>query len=568
MLKTVSGIALIAIAILLALQVFPVTGVFLMIFGGPVWTGMLVHIFLLALAIEGGLRRIPRAFIAIPLIAYGSYYVLYAYQTIDMAHVSAALRMSNSAKVIDFRADEYSLVTPAAQTLVSTHAIAVAYEPNANFQPEQHVAVRLIHRDQCKLPKDGLLRIQTSGVSFGNTSLDNACLLRFPEAPPERIVAIVKLGDEEIWKHKRGISTATSQLKLDGKVVGSFTTASVWRLPVLPGLAVGCGLISNPAAWKCGADFMRSHTVLDTVPDSIDRERFDGPESVMLGLPKYTAAGFRGYPENDATVAWLAGEPQRVEDRMFALMQDLAEGGYPKVPMRMGYTVAQNPARLAPLAEAMANRFIELSNVKPTHDDAQEYTFRYESLARALTALPDGAFAKVAAPLFAYFLEGMSRNQFPTLYARIQAASGAQTLDFYEADYMATRGYRRLMPVLAICRIGHASPAVIAEMKTQLLRLSDGPSSDDDSKTALIVTLLKLGEAPVVQDNKSHLANNSQPNFANWLDAVLAGKGTTAVGPNNCMTKDWNGRRATKPSLVLTEGVWIVPRTSYFMTTP
>ena len=561
MFKTVSGMVLIVIAILLALQAFPVPGFFLMMLGGPIWTGFLVHVFLLALAIEGWVRRIPRAFVAIPLIAYGSYYALYIYQTIDMATVSAGLRKSNSGKVLDFNADTHSLVTPTAQWLVSSHAIVVAYEANTNFQPEQHRSFRLVRRDQCNLARDSLHRIQTTGVFFGNKLLDQVCVLSVPESPPQKVISVVQIGDEEVWKRKRGISVQTHQLMLDGKIVGNYKTASVWRLPIFPGLVIGCGLISSEPAWKCAADFMRSHTVLDTVPNGIDRERFDGPESVMLGLPKYTAtdiANFRGYPQNEPALTWLAGEPQRVEDRMFALLQELAGGGDPKVPMGIKFSVVQNPTRLAPLAEAMANRFIELSNIRPTDGDAQEYHYRYEGLAAALTALPDEAFAKVAAPLNAYFVEGMASNQFPELYARIQRVSGRQTLDFYEADFMTAQGYRQLFPLLAICRIGRASPAIVAEMKARMLREIDDPSFDDDQKTALIVALLKLGEDVFVRDNKSRLAANARADFGSWLDAVLSGKGATKVGPNNCMTKDWNGRRATKPSLYWTNGVWIL----------
>jgi hypothetical protein len=563
MFKTVSGIALIVIAIMLALQAFPVPGIYLMMLGGPIWTGLMVHVLLLALAIEGWVRRIPRAFIAIPLIAYGSYYALYIYQTIDMATVSAGLRKSNSGKILDFNADIHSLVTPAAQALVSSHAIVVAYEANANFQPEQHRSFRLVRRDQCNLARDSLHRIQTSGVFFDNKVLDKVCMLSVPESPPQKVVSVVKIGDEEVWKRKRGISEQTHQLMIDGKIVGNYKTASVWRLPLFPGLAIGCGLISSAPAWKCAADFMRSHTLLDAVPDGIDRERFDGPESVMLGLPKYTAAdiaNYRGYPQNEAALTWLADEPQRVEDRMFALLQELAGGGDPKVPMGIRFSVVQNPTRLAPLAEAMANRFIELSNIRPTDGDGQEYNYRYEGLAAALTALPDEAFAKVAAPLYAYFVEGMSSSfdKFSELRGRTKRASGPQKLDFYETDFMTAKGYRRLFPVLAICRIGRASPAVIAEMKAQLIQGSNSPFFNEDNKTALIVTLLKLQEDDFVRNNKSVFATNARANFEGWFDALLSGKGATAVGPNNCMTKDWNGWRATKPSLSLMNGVWIV----------
>lgn len=47
--RTVSGIALLATAALFALQAFPYTGLFLMIFGGALLVGLLVHVFLIGL---------------------------------------------------------------------------------------------------------------------------------------------------------------------------------------------------------------------------------------------------------------------------------------------------------------------------------------------------------------------------------------------------------------------------------------------------------------------------------------------------------------------------------------
>jgi hypothetical protein len=394
-------------------------------------------------------------------------------------------------------------------------------------------------------------------VHFDNKLLAKVCMLSVPEMPSQKVVSVIKTGDEQIWQRKHGISEQTHQLMLDGQIVGNYKTASVWRLPLFPGLLIGCVPFGGGSG--CVADFTRSHMFLDTVPNGIDRERFDGPESVMLGLPKHTAAdlaNFRGYPQNEAALTWLAGEPLRVEDRMFALLEELAGGGSPKVPMGIKFSVVKNPERLAPLAEAMANRFIQLSNIRPAAGDGQEYNYRYEGLAAALTALPDEAFSKIATPLNAYFADAMTRNQFPELHARIKRVSGQPALDFYEADFMTAEGYRRLFPVLAICRIGRASPEIIAEMKARMLHGIDSPSLDDDSTTALIVTLMKLGEAAFVRDNRSRLAAQARPDFDSWLGAVLSGKGATEVGPNNCMTKDWNGRRATRPSLHWTNGTW------------
>ena len=73
-----------------------------------------------------------------------------------------------------------------------------------------------------------------------------------------------------------------------------------------------------------------------------------------LGYPVH-----RHYPQNEAALAWFADEPKQVEDRMFALLHELVGGGYPKVPLGIGFSVAKNPMRLAPFAEAMADRRVE-----------------------------------------------------------------------------------------------------------------------------------------------------------------------------------------------------------------
>src|ERR1700685_3425770 len=110
--KTVSGIALLAIVALVALQAFPYTGIFLMISGGALLTGLLVQVFLIGLLVEAFIGRVPRLLAVIPVIAYGGYYALYAQQTIEIREKSAQLRQENSGKIFDFDFDINSLVSP------------------------------------------------------------------------------------------------------------------------------------------------------------------------------------------------------------------------------------------------------------------------------------------------------------------------------------------------------------------------------------------------------------------------------------------------------------------------
>jgi hypothetical protein len=109
--RLVSFWAFLLFAALVALQVFPYTGVFLMIVGAAFVTGLVLHVFLIALFVEAFVGRLPRYLIAIPIAAYSAYYAAFIQQTWKIAHKSAELRASNPGQVLKFDPDSQSLVT-------------------------------------------------------------------------------------------------------------------------------------------------------------------------------------------------------------------------------------------------------------------------------------------------------------------------------------------------------------------------------------------------------------------------------------------------------------------------
>jgi hypothetical protein len=555
--KLVSFWSFLLFAGLLALQAFPYTGIFLMMLGAASLSGVLIHVFLISLFIEAGLRRVPRFLIVIPIAAYGGYYVFYAQQMLEIAQKSAELRASNPGKVLDFDARAHSLVTTDANRLTQYYAIPVAYEANANFQPEGHLSYRLIRRDQCNIRKDSQHRIQTFGMHLGHSFQQGVCVLRFPEAPTAKAVTAVRSGDDEIWRRKWGISEQVTELRLDGAVIGRYRSASVWRLPALPMGVVGCALISSTPAWKCGADFLRTHTVIEAVPFGVDRVHYDTPLSVMLALKKYTEAdlaNFRGYALNGPALARIAGESDRVEDDVFKVLADILDGRDPKPPFNLGFSLSRNPERLAPFAERMAGRFVELNGLDPRNvPNHQEIT---RALATALVSLPQPAFARVAERVFTVIDRDQAWDKYPALYVRAGDA-GPKTLARYKQDFMSGKLKRFLLmlPVLAICRVGQADDDTIAEMKARFI--APGASySDDEYKTALFVTLLKLGQESFLRDNMQSLSNRTR----GWADAVLDRKGETEKGPNNCMAERWNNTDyhgpIMEPGLQWMRGAW------------
>jgi hypothetical protein len=305
--RLVSFWAFVVFAALIVLQVFPYTGIFLMLVAGGLITGLVLHVFLVALFAEACARRVPRFLIAVPLAAYGSYYALLSGQAYLIMQKSAELRASNPGQVLRFDPDTQSLVTKEANDFVTHYAIVVAYEPSPGTKPEGYLSYRLIRRDQCDtIRKDTQARIQVWGVSLNHVLQKSVCELRFPETPEHAAIVATRRGYEESWRRRWSTSEYSTELVVDGELVATYRSASVWRLPVLPMLYIGCALISSKPAWECGADFLTTHTPLDTVPTAIDRARYDTPLSVMLGIPKYTEQdlqNFQGYAQNEAALA-------------------------------------------------------------------------------------------------------------------------------------------------------------------------------------------------------------------------------------------------------------------------
>jgi hypothetical protein len=535
--------------------VFPYTGIILMFAGAAFLTGLLVHVFLIALFVEAIARRVPRFLMIIPVATYGAYYAALGQQAFDIASKSAELRASNPDQVMQFDPDTQSLVTKDAKALVTGYAIPVAYEPNPDFKPEGHLSYRLIRRDQCNITRDSQARVWTFGMHFENRLQPQVCLLVFPEAPKHAIVTIATRGEDEIWKRNWGISEQSTELIVDGKIIATYRTASVWRLPVLPKMEIGCLLISSVPAWKCGAHFVRTYVNISTVPEHVDFARYDSPISVMLGIKKYDAqdlANFPGFPQNEPALASVNKEAGRVEDEVFGVLNDIVGSRNPKPTFNMPYSVAINGARLAPLAEGMAKRLVELNDPSAMREPYRDDQIRV--LAAGLAALPRDAFARIADAAFAAIQTDKSPERMPVLYVRA-ADAGRGTLAFYKREFLTAQfKYTTILPVLAICRIGQADDETIAEMKARFVSAKDAGSLEFQS--ALAVTLLKLGQESFLRDHMDAMRAKKR----GWMDAVLEKRGWTETGPNNCMTDAWHTTDylgpIMAPSLRYEQGAW------------
>ena len=93
-------------------------------------------------------------------------------------------------------------------------------------------------------------------------------------------------------------------------------------------------------------------------------------------------------------------------------------------------------------------------------------------------------------------------------------------------------------------------------MKRRYSEAGDDAGRRDGYRTALFAALMKLGQQDFLQANHA----SASPRIAGWFEAVLAGKGQTATGPNNCMPEEWPFTEYLAPvmasSLRYSRGQW------------
>jgi hypothetical protein len=610
--------ALVLFVALLALQWFPLPGIYLMFVGGPLWCGLAAHAVLLGLLVESVLGRVPRFLIIVPLAAYGGYYFIYLKQGREIDAKARHMQTSNPSLVRKFDPTVNSLVLPSGKAgrLASHYDVPVTYEANPNFKPQGYLSHRLLDAQQCAKARDVQAKLHAQKVfaalnlvavvqseegyrkgSFRKEDLvKDICVLNFPETPPLPRLVVTQRGDDEIWKRKHEIMEQYVDFSLNGEVFATYTTASVWRLPPFPMVFIGCYLNDAKPSWDCFADFQRSYEVIDGTPNSVDKALFDTPESIVLGLRKYTPAdytNFKGdsrwsdfigriedYPEDQAKfkieqqAELFAQFADFVHDSGVAtsgkgVFIDLVHNGKTAPPAGMEAAILEKPEQLMPLRDAIAARFIQLVQA---NIGVNSRWFRL--LDKSLVALPRESYATMPDDEVRQLLAALAADRgwdyFRSLYVRM-ADAGPRTLSFYEGELsklpLAQRVPLALSPELAICRIGQASEETRAILRKEFVESAKFADKYDDNvrvNSAVFVTLLKLGDPAAVDD---YPANFTREVVTGWYDAVRQKKGQTEIGPNNCHGWERSGQRsaqqrlnlppALRPGLIYDDKAWI-----------
>jgi hypothetical protein len=299
---SVSFRLLIGIAGLFLLQVLPIVGFYLFLFGASILSALLIHMFFLALFVESAFGRLPRVLAIVPVLAYGAYYWAYFEQSRVFAEEVAKLQSINVGKVFDFDSSRDSLVFTSASAphrdFAADHAVPVSYIG--------HLSARLAPASKCAAMQSFDNGARARVDKFGPNA---PCLLTRTETPPNRPVNVLQVDHASRMQRLLGINEPSTDIVVDGKLVGSLRKIVVRQIsPYL--WYVGCMKFTE---LECDSSFYaQQRDVIERDPPSADKARFDSPASILLGIPRYTDAeikNFAGYPAN-APIEELAQSPQ------------------------------------------------------------------------------------------------------------------------------------------------------------------------------------------------------------------------------------------------------------------
>lgn len=532
-----SFVALIA---LMTLEILPATGPLLADAGAAFVAGWLVHVCLLALLVDALGGRLPRAVVLMPMVSYAGYYVARWEQDSHLQLAAEHLIDTNPGRIFMFDPQKFSLVMKAANSFVLTHAIPIVFSRTQSDRSDTYTAFRTVSKQHAVL---------TSQTSFPGDQGSAGVA----ESARTILTVTVTENPGEGWG-SWNIGEQTTSIESDGKTIGVYRSAYALRLPILPFLTIGCTFSSDGGSRRCEANFVSRRTPIESRPRSINPELYDDPVSVMLGIRKYSAQETAELKTSVADIV-LSRSGSRTsprEDAAFAMLEDVIHGREPEGSWTLGGIVAQNAARLAPLAGAMAKRFVELS--RADRPDAPGRRQRLAFLAMGISALESVDFASVQDQFANLLGKVISWDSYPLLYVRLGDA-GPETFAFYRDRFLSKDAGREedLLTALAICRTGMADSELISEIKARILEDSGDEQRTIAYRSALLIALNKFGQG----DPATELSE--PPLLRAWYDSVLAGQGRTAVGPNNCMPTEWPVNEDVPP--VMASGLgWVRQR--------
>jgi len=492
---------LVAALVVVALQVFPIPGIFLMIAGGPLWAGVLITIAMAGTIWEVATGQVSPVWLALPGLYFGLYYCVAGWERITAARITAEIAAYNAGKQIAFdpKRHDLLLVKGKGDWHTGPSALLADYALPRVFEGGR---VHFIGTPEaCTLARSEAGRESGLSSSFNRfrkradvpEAMREGGIISAP-GEPERPVLSVTGDSSSRWERLVPLQvTDVTLLDAESGANCQLRTARACLLAAFPFPIIGFALNSGAPKWQGFAGWKRQRArplAAGAVPDASD-----GREMIAraLGLAPGTDLAARAVGA-EAVAALIAETDTALTDKELALLAAMLAD--PLTHIRKGWFrhLIVRPEVVAPYAD----RIVAALGLLQTCDLRGSETGR--NLWRLLAALPDDVLARRRARIVAWLDPAAARPWTAAtgeIYARLDAAVPEErAILLHRLETQRGDLQTRLLPGFA--KMGSAAPA---EVKARLLALwharapdpakkADKRGSDD---TALYFTLARMG---------------------------------------------------------------------------
>lgn len=513
-----------SVAVLFALQAFPLTGVALMIVAAPFWSVPMVNAATIVAGIEGLVGRAPRWFMLVPVCWFGGYGYWVEQERAAFAHLEAEVAQASAGLVpVTYDPARDNLVAKGLgndliNELLIRHRLPVIYSEQASRQGRTMTAQRLASGAICDRIAKGEAGTEVQVRKIHHLLArryclhvqDEICVVTVQEAPERAPVSLA------MEKKSQSFSLIKARVHVFRADAGGRTVESrrigASLLQALPMPVIGCALNSAAPAWVCDAGFWR------------ERKRWVGAatdEEALLSLIDLSGVvgELPGEAGNQVVRERIAAAERRLDamraaelEAFLAAPRTISHGD----GLFQGFE--NRPEKLAPFADRLMSA-LEVADREADPKGRDHASTVAGSIARLVAQLPDADIERLAPRILALLdrdMRGRGWWRYANELMARTAVLGETALPMLVRRLDASvRNGRVARPVrsviVALCRMGPAAAAAAGpklleiwrERSRQRLRVySKGPGERREvleapslgrEDMALYVALLRLG---------------------------------------------------------------------------
>lgn len=278
-----------------AIQVTPAIGIIYLMLGGPFLNMLLIYAIVGGFILDCLIGPFPRFGLVLPVLGLGAFGLWYKGEydknRASISDVEAQLQNRNTGEPFAFDPRHQALVYDNSRALLQ-YALPTIYILNSSKgSSTRYFKLGIKARRDCRPTpiKNNPAEFLTQSVNILGPEQGVFCLTRTAADPFVPLVAIDTnhLPSETIAGQKLDLNEIIATY--NGSPVVRRITATTRVLPAFPIFAVGCFLIDNPPAWKCGGDFLRQTIMLDTIPGPETFQSLGELGSVLALKPRTNA---------------------------------------------------------------------------------------------------------------------------------------------------------------------------------------------------------------------------------------------------------------------------------------